>query len=153
MKKLVAYFSATGVTAKAAKDLAEAIGADVFEIQPEKRYTEADLDWRDQTSRSTLEMNDPAARPPIASELEHMEDYDTVYVGFPIWWYVAPRIINTFLESYDLTGKMIIPFATSGGSGVEKVNESIQSSCKGAKLQEAHLVNDAAALKKLIETV
>ncbi len=153
MKKLVAYFSATGVTAKAAKDLAEAIGADVFEIQPEKRYTEADLDWRDQTSRSTLEMNDPAARPPIASKINHMEDYDTVYVGFPIWWYVAPRIINTFLESYDLTGKVIIPVATSGGSGVEKVNESIQISCKGAKLQEAHLVNDVAALKELAETV
>ncbi len=98
-------------------------------------------------------MNNPAARPPIASEFDHMEDYDTVYVGFPVWWYVAPRIINTFLESYDLAGKVIIPFATSGGSGVEKVNESIQISCKGAKLQEAHLVNDTAALKELAETV
>lgn len=150
MKKLVAYFSATGVTAKAANDLAEAIGADMFEIQPAERYAEADLDWKDEKSRSTLEMNDPTARPQIAAELDHMDEYDMIYVGFPIWWYVAPRIINSFLESYDLTGKMIIPFATSGGSGVEKVNESLQTSCAGAKLMEPYLLNDKETLKRLM---
>ena len=151
MKKLVAYFSATGVTAKVANDLAEAVGADVFEIQPAKRYTEADLNWKDEKSRSTLEMNDTTARPQIAAKLDYMDEYDVIYVGFPIWWYVAPRIINTFLESYDLTGKTVIPFATSGGSGVEKVNESLRASCAGAKLLESHLLNDEEALKRLIE--
>ena len=151
MKKLVAYFSATGVTAKAANDLAGAIGADVFEIQPVERYTEADLNWKDEKSRSTLEMNDPAARPRIAAKLDHMDEYDVIYVGFPIWWYVAPRIINTFLESYDLTGKTVIPFATSGGSGVEKVNESLRESCTGAVLMQPHLLNDAKALNDLVQ--
>ena len=151
MKKLVAYFSATGVTAKVANDLAEAVGADVFEIQPAKRYTEADLNWKDEKSRSTLEMNDPTARLQIAAKLDYMDEYDVIYVGFPIWWYVAPRIINTFLESYNLTGKTVIPFATSGGSGVEKVNESLRASCTGAKLMESHLLNDEVALKRLIE--
>ena len=151
MKKLVAYFSATGVTAKVANDLAEAVGADVFEIQPAERYTEADLDWKDEKSRSTLEMNDPAARPLISAKLDHMDEYDKIYVGFPIWWYVAPRIINTFLESYDLTGKTVIPFATSGGSGVEKVNESLRSSCAGAVLMEPQLLNDAKALNELAQ--
>ena len=151
MKKLVVYFSATGVTAKAAGKLAEAVGADVFEIQPEVRYTEADLDWRDEKSRSTLEMNDLSARPQIASELDRMDEYEVIYVGFPIWWYVAPRIINTFLESYDLKGKTIIPFATSGGSGVEKVNESLRASCAGAKLMEPYLLNDAKALNELAQ--
>ena len=151
MKKLVTYFSATGVTAKAANDLAEAIGADVFEIQPAERYTEADLDWKDEKSRSTLEMNDPTARPQIAAKLDHMDEYDVIYVGFPIWWYVAPRIINTFLENYDLKGKTIIPFATSGGSGVEKVNDSLRTSCAGAQLMDPHLLNDEEVLKRLIE--
>ena len=151
MKKLVAYFSATGVTAKAANDLSEAIGADVFEIQPAERYTKADLDWKDEMSRSSLEMNDPTARPQLAAELDHMDEYDVIYVGFPLWWYVAPRIINTFLESYDLTGKMVIPFATSGGSGVEKVNESLRTSCAGAVLMEPHLLNDKQALNELAQ--
>ena len=135
-KKLVAYFSASGVTAKVAETLAEAIGADIFEIEPKVPYTEADLNWMDKKSRSTIEMSDPASRPEIAMKRDNMKDYDTIFVGFPIWWYVAPTIINTFLESYDLTGKTIIPFATSGGSDMGKTNEKLLPSCKGAKLLE-----------------
>ena len=116
--KLVAYFSASGVTAKVAETLAEAIGADIFEIEPKVPYTEADLDWMDKKARSTIEMNDPASRPEIAVKRDNMKDYDTIFVGFPIWWYQAPRIIETFLESYDFSGKTVIPFATSGGSGM-----------------------------------
>ena len=133
-RKLVAYFSASGVTAKVAEKLSEAIGADLYAIEPEVPYTKADLDWMDKKSRSTIEMNNPASRPAIAGKRDNMNDYDTVFVGFPIWWYVAPRIINTFLESYDLTGKTIIPFATSGGSDMGKTNEKLLPSCKGAKL-------------------
>lgn len=133
-RKLVAYFSASGVTAKVAEKLSEAIGADLYAIEPEVPYTEADLDWMDKKSRSTIEMNNPASRPAIAGKRDNMNDYDTVFVGFPIWWYVAPTIINTFLESYDLTGKTIIPFATSGGSDMGKTNEKLPPSCKGAKL-------------------
>lgn len=133
-RKLVAYFSASGVTAKVAEKLSEAIGADLYAIEPEVHYTKADLDWMDKKSRSTIEMNNPASRPAIAGKRDNMNDYDTVFVGFPIWWYVAPTIINTFLESYDLTGKTIIPFATSGGSDMGKTNEKLLPSCKGAKL-------------------
>ena len=133
-RKLVAYFSVSGVTAKVAEKLSEAIGADLYAIEPEVPYTKADLDWMDKKSRSTIEMNNPASRPAIAGKRDNMNDYDTVFVGFPIWWYVAPTIINTFLESYDLTGKTIIPFATSGGSDMGKTNEKLLPSCKGAKL-------------------
>lgn len=133
-RKLVAYFSASGVTAKVAEKLSEAIGADLYAIEPEVPYTKADLDWMDKKSRSTIEMNNPASRPAIAGKRDNMNDYDTVFVGFPIWWYVAPTIINIFLESYDLTGKTIIPFATSGGSDMGKTNEKLLPSCKGAKL-------------------
>ena len=135
-KKLVAYFSASGVTAKVAETLSEAIGADLYEIEPEVPYTKADLNWMDKQSRSTIEMNDPASRPAIKGMRDNMDDYDTVFVGFPIWWYVAPSIINTFLESYDLTGKTIIPFATSGSSGMGKTNEKLQPSCPNSKLIE-----------------
>lgn len=135
-KKLVAYFSASGVTAKVAETLAEAIGADIFEIEPEIPYTKADLNWMDKKSRSSIEMSNPASRPAIRTKRDNMADYDTVFVGFPIWWYVAPTIINTFLESYDLTGKTIVPFATSGGSGMGKANEKLMPSCTGAKLIE-----------------
>ncbi|MBQ7921435.1 MAG: NAD(P)H-dependent oxidoreductase [Clostridia bacterium] len=135
-KKLVAYFSASGVTAKLAETLSEAIGADLYAIEPEIPYTKADLNWMNKKSRSSIEMNDPASRPAIAGKRGNMGDYDTIFVGFPIWWYVAPTIINTFLESYDLTGKTIIPFATSGGSGMGKTNEKLQPSCPGAKLME-----------------
>lgn len=133
-RKLVAYISASGVTAKVAEKLSEAIGADLYAIEPEVPYTKADLDWMDKKSRSTIEMNNPASRPAITGKRDNMNDYDTVFVGFPIWWYVAPTIINTFLESYDLTDKTIIPFATSGGSDMGKTNEKLLPSCKGAKL-------------------
>ena len=103
---------------------------------PTVLYTKADLDWTDKNSRSTIEMNDPASRPVIAGKRDNMDEYDTIFVGFPIWWYVAPTIINTFLESYDLTGKTVIPFATSGGSGMGKTNEKLQPSCPNAKLLE-----------------
>ena len=117
-KKLVAYFSPTGTTAKLAKTLAEAAGADLFEIKPETPYTRGDLNWMDKKARSTVEMNDPASRPAISEKCGAMAEYDTVFVGFPIWWYQAPRIIETFLESYDFSGKTVVPFATSGGSGM-----------------------------------
>ena len=135
-RKLVAYFSASGVTAKLAETLSEAIGADLYAIEPEVPYTKADLNWMNQNSRSSVEMKDPASRPAIAGKRDNMDDYDTIFVGFPIWWYVAPTIINTVLESYDFTGKTIIPFATSGGSGMGKTNEKLQLSCLGAKLME-----------------
>lgn len=135
-KKLVAYFSASGVTAKVAERLSESIGADLHGITPKVRYTDADLDWRDKTSRSSIEMSNPASRPEIERIRDNMQDYDTIYLGFPIWWYIAPTIINTFLESYDLTGKTIVPFATSGGSGMGKTNELLLPSCPGAILAE-----------------
>lgn len=127
-KKLVAYFSASGVTAKVAETLADAIGANIYEIRPEVPYTQADLDWTDKTSRSTIEMNDKAFRPAVADKDAHIEDYDTIFVGFPIWWYVAPTIINTFFESYDFSGKKIVLFATSGGSGLGKTAEELKPS-------------------------
>lgn len=148
-KKLVAYFSASGVTAKLAENLADAIGADIFEIEPEIPYTNADLDWTDKTSRSTVEMNNPNSRPAIKYVRDNMDEYDTIFVGFPIWWYVAPTIINTFLESYDLSGKTIIPFATSGSSGMGKTNEKLLSSCKGAKLIEGKRFNANATKTEL----
>ena len=125
---LVAYFSASEahITAQVAKNLAEAADADLFEIVPEKIYTAEDLDWHNDKSRSTIEMKDSAARPAVASKVENMDQYTTIYVGFPIWWYTAPRIVNTFLEQYDLKGKTIIPFATSGGSGMGKSGEDLQ---------------------------
>lgn len=135
-RKLVAYFSASGVTAKLAETLSEAIGADLYAIEPEVPYTKADLNWMNQNSRSSVEMKDPASRPAIAGKRDNMDEYDTIFVGFPIWWYVAPTIINTFLESYDFAGKTIIPFATSGGSGMGKTNEKLQPSCPGAKLMD-----------------
>lgn len=148
-RKLVAYFSASGVTAKVAESLSEAIGADLYEIEPEVPYTKADLNWMDKQSRSTLEMNDPASRPAIKGMRDNMEDYDTVFVGFPIWWYVAPTIINTFLESYDLTGKTIIPFATSGGSAMGKTNEKLQPSCPNSKLIEGRVFKKSASKSEL----
>jgi flavodoxin len=125
---LVAYFSASEVraTERVATNLAKATGADLFEIVPAMAYTTEDLDWKDEQSRSTVEMKDSTARPEVISKVEHMEQYDTIYVGFPIWWYTAPRIINTFLEQYDLTGKTIIPFATSGGSDMGKSGEDLK---------------------------
>jgi flavodoxin len=117
-KSLVAYFSASGVTAGLARKLAEAAGADLYEIKPAVSYTNADLNWQDKNSRSSVEMKDKSFRPAIADSDANIEDYDTIFVGFPIWWYVAPTIINTFLEAYDFSGKTIIMFATSGSSGM-----------------------------------
>lgn len=135
-KTLVAYFSASGTTAQLAKTLAAAVGADLHEIQPKEPYTTADLNWQDSKSRSSIEMNDKSFRPEVVNKVENMAQYDTVFVGFPIWWYVAPTIINTFLEQYDLAGKKVIPFATSGGSGMGKTNKELAVSCKGAILLE-----------------
>lgn len=133
-KFLVAYFSASGVTAKAAWKLSETVLADLYEIKPEIPYTHADLDWTNKKSRSSVEMNDSSSRPEIAEKLPDMGKYDVIFVGFPIWWYVAPTIINTFLESYDFSGKTIVPFATSGGSGMGRTNENLKASCPGATL-------------------
>ena len=140
-RKLVAYFSASGVTAKVAEKLSEAIGADLYAIEPEVPYTKADLDWMDKKSRSTIEMNNPASRPAIAGKRDNMNDYDTVFVGFPIWWYVAPTIINTFLEAYDFSGKKIVLFATSGGSGFGNTVKELQSSASDAVITEGRLLN------------
>ena len=148
-KKLVAYFSASGVTASLAKNLAAAIGADLFEIEPMIRYAKADLDWTNKNSRSSVEMNDKSSRPAVAKKLGNMSEYDEVFVGFPIWWYIAPTIVNTFLEGYDLAGKTIIPFATSGGSGMGETNEYLANSCKGAKLVEGKVLRRNACADEL----
>ena len=140
-KILVAYFSCTGVTARAAQKLAEAAQADLYEIKPEQPYTQADLNWSNKKSRSSLEMNDPTSRPAISGKVENMEQYDTVFVGFPIWWYVAPTIINTFLEAYDFTGKDIVLFATSGGSGLGQTAADLSHSCPGAHIRNGKLLN------------
>ncbi len=133
MKKiLVAYFSAGGATARLAKTIADATGGDLFEIKPQLPYAAADLDWTDSRSRSTIEMNDEACRPAIADRVENMMQYDTVFIGFPIWWYQAPRIIEAFLESYDFAGKILVPFATSGSSGMGKTDSILKAVCPSA---------------------
>ena len=126
-KVLVAYFSVSGVTEKAAAELAKIEGADLFRIDPETPYTEADLDWRDKQSRSTLEMSDPDCRPAVAGRVENMDQYDVVFVGFPVWWGREPSVVDTFLDGYSFKGKKIIPFCTSGGSGIGKTAERIRS--------------------------
>lgn len=155
-KILVAYFSASGVTEKLAKNLAQAVNADLYEIKPEKPYTPADLDWRNKNSRSSVEMSNKSFRPAVSGKLENMTEYDTIYVGFPIWWYVAPTIINTFLEQYDMNGKTIIPFATSGGSGMGNTNAELAPSCSGAILKNGKVfsVNTSVdELKKWSENI
>lgn len=132
MKKLVAYFSCSGVTARAAKALAKAADADLYEIKPAIPYSAEDLDWTDKNSRSTREMKDTGSRPQISGSVPNMDEYCAVFIGFPIWWYVAPTIINTFLESYDFSGKIVIPFATSGGSGMGRTEEVLRSLCSDA---------------------
>ncbi len=127
-KTLVAYFSASGVTAEAAKKLAKAAGSDLYEIKPAVPYTDKDLDWRNEQSRSSVEMRSKASRPALADNNADISQYDTIYLGFPIWWYVAPTIINSFLESYDFSGKTIILFATSGGSGFGSTAKNLKSS-------------------------
>ena len=149
-KKLVAYFSASGVTAKVAKFLAEAAAADLFEIEPEVPYTRADLDWTNKKSRSTIEMNDRSARPGIQNRLENMEDYAVVFLGFPIWWYREPSIIDTFLEQYDFSGKTIVLFATSGGSGFGKTAAGIRKLVSPqTKIVEGRLLNGRQDAKGL----
>ncbi len=148
-KKLVAYFSASGTTAAVAKTLAEAAEADLYEIRPQTPYTRADLDWTNKRSRSSVEMNDKSFRPPLADKDAHVEDYDTVFLGFPIWWYVAPTIINTFLESYDFSGKTVILFATSGGSGFGKTAAGLKHSAPGAVIREGKLLNGRQSRESL----
>ena len=140
-KKLVAYFSVSGVTKRYAEKLAKAANADLFEIKPSVPYTNDDLDWQDLSSRSSVEMKNPNSRPEIAEKLLDMDSYNTVYVGFPIWWYVAPTIIDTFLESYDFSGKTVIPFATSGGSGMGKTADVLRIICPAADIKDGKVIN------------
>ena len=140
-KVLVTFFSASGVTRGVAQQLAEVTGGTLHEIKPAQPYTEADLDWRDKQSRSTIEMQDKSSRPAITDKLTNMEDYDIIYVGFPIWWYTCPTIINTFMESYDFKGKTVIPFATSGGSTINKACEDLKAAYPDLNWKEGKLLN------------
>lgn len=140
-KSLVAYFSASGVTKKAAEMLAKVTNSDLFEIKPSVPYTKADLDWTNKQSRSSVEMQDKRSRPEIAEKLADADKYDTIFLGFPIWWYVAPTIINTFVESCDLSCKTIIPFATSGGSGMGKTVDELKPSCPNANWKSGKVIN------------
>lgn len=150
-KKLVAYFSASGVTKKAAESLAEAAGADLYEISPQIPYTTADLNWMDKKSRSSVEMNDTSSRPALADTAAGIEEYDVIFIGFPVWWYTAPAIIRTFLEAYDFSGKVIVPFATSGGSGLGDTAKTLQKLVPAAAVKDGKLLNgrlNAGELKK-----
>ena len=151
MKALVSYFSASGNTAKLAEKLADIAGADLYEIKPAVPYTSDDLNWQDKNSRSSIEMRDRSSRPALADTNANIADYDTVFVGFPIWWYVAPTIINTFLESYDFSGKKIILFATSGSSGFGKAAESLQPSAPDAKIIEGKVNPSDKDIKAMTE--
>ena len=139
--RLVAYFSATGKTAKAAEKLAAAIGADTYEIKPEVKYTKADLNWMNKKSRSSVEMNNKSLRPAIITGDVDISAYDTVYLGFPIWWYVAPTVINTFLEAYDFSGRKLVLFATSGSSGFGNTVAELQPSAPGAEIIETKVLS------------
>ena len=154
-KKLVAYFSASGTTKKVANMIAEAANADIYEIKPEIPYTTADLNWMDKKARSTVEMSDKTIRPAIADTDANIEAYDEIVIGFPIWWYVAPTIINTFLESYDFSGKKIVLFATSGGSGFGNTVSELKPSAPGAEIVEGQLLNRAnkQTIEKFVETL
>ena len=154
MSKLVAYFSATGTTAKAAKKLAAGIGADIYEIKPEVKYAKADLNWMNKNSRSSVEMNNKSIRPAIVTGDVDVSGYDTVYLGFPIWWYVAPTLINTFLEAYDFAGKKLVLFATSGGSGFGNTAFELQPSAPNAEIVETKVLSGIiteAKISALIE--
>ena len=140
-KKLVAFFSASGVTARVAENLAKAAGADLYEIKPEVPYSRADLNWMDKQSRSSVEMRDKNSRPALADTDADIDAYDTIFIGFPIWWYIAPTIINTFLEAYDFSGKRIVLFATSGGSGFGKAVSSLQVSAPDADIIAGEILN------------
>lgn len=148
-KALVAYFSASGTTARLAERLAQATGADLFEIEPEVPYTAADIDWRDKSSRSSREMGDRGSRPAIASQVADMDGYDVVFVGFPIWWYREPSIIDTFMEAYDFAGKTVVPFATSGGSGIGDSGANMAALAPGAKVVEGDRFASSAPAAEL----
>lgn len=148
-KSLVAYFSASGVTKKLAGVLAEAANADIYEIKPAVAYTKEDLNWMDKASRSSVEMANPASRPEIEGTCDEIAQCDTLFVGFPIWWYTAPTIIKTFLESYDLSGKKIVLFATSGGSDMGKTAEDLAGSCPGAEINGGKVLSAAASKEEL----
>ena len=149
---LVAYFSCTGITKKVAEAIADVKGADIYEIKPEVPYTAADLDWKNENSRSSVEMKDKTSRPKIAKTINNISDYTTIYLGFPIWWYVAPTIINTFLESHDFSGKDIILFATSGGSGFGNTVKELKESCKG-NIIEGEILNGEVSKEKIEKLV
>lgn len=149
MNALVAYFSATGTTAKAAKALANAVGGDLYEIKPAIPYTRADLNWMDKGSRSSVEMKDAHSRPALADTDAPVAGHDVIFLGFPVWWYVAPTILNTFLEAYDFTGKTIILFATSGGSGLGKSAAGLQASAPGAKVVDGQMLNGSLSEAEL----
>ena len=154
MNALVAYFSATGTTAKAAKALADAVGRDLYEIRPAVPYTSADLNWMDQNSRSSAEMKDARSRPALADTDAPVAGHDVIFLGFPVWWYMAPTILNTFLEAYDFTGKTIVLFATSGGSGLGKSASGLRPSAPGAKIVDGRMLNgrlNEAELRKWAE--
>ena len=148
-KALVAYFSASGVTAQLAERLAGAVGADLFEIEPEVPYTAADLDWQDKKSRSSVEMGDRASRPAIASRVADMGQYDVVFVGFPVWWYREPSIIDTFMEAYDFSGKTVVPFATSGMSPIGDSGENMAALAPGAHVEAGKRFDARAAADEL----
>lgn len=140
-RTLVAYFSVSGITERAAKELTQMMDADLYEIKPSIPYTKEDLDWMNPQSRSSLEMKDPGSRPVISTRVKDISSYDVVYIGFPIWWYVAPTIINTFLESYDFDGKTVVLFATSGGSGFGNTVKALQNSVgKSVKIVESKVL-------------
>lgn len=152
-KKLVAYFSASGTTKKTAQLIAKATGADLYEITPKVAYTEADLNWMDKKSRSSIEMNDKKFRPEVEDKDAHIAEYDEIILGFPIWWYVAPTIVNTFLEKYDFSGKKIVLFATSGGSGFGNTVKELQPSAPNAEFVEGKVLNNKQEVEKFAKTL
>lgn len=150
-KKLIAYFSASGVTEKTAKKLAEITGTDIYEIKPVHPYTESDLNWMNKNSRSSKEMNDLSFRPEIADRVNDMDSYDEIYLGFPLWWDLAPTIVNTFLESYDFTGKIVTVFATSGGSGIGNAERNLKRQYPQVNWQKGQLLNSRKAIESFSE--
>ena len=152
-KILVAYFSATGTTKGVAEHIANGLNADIYEIVPEEAYTDADLDYNDNNSRTTIEMNDPDARPAISGSVENMEQYDIIFVGYPIWWGEAPRIASTFMESYDFSGKTIVPFCTSGGSGIGSSASNLERLTSGATWLDGRRLNGSDSQDTVMEWV
>ena len=152
-KILVAYFSATGTTKGVAEHIANGLNADIYEIVPEEAYTDADLDYNDNNSRTTIEMNDPDARPAISGSVENMEQYDIIFVGYPIWWGEAPRIVSTFMESYDFSGKTIVPFCTSGGSGIGSSASNLERLTSGATWLDGRRLNGSDSQDTVMEWV